>query len=300
MLFRIQITFFACEIAANMLKYPYKNYMDSSCLTESMPNINVCSQFRATLYESIYIYNIKTQVNPMIKIAICDGSILERSSLYEMTVRYCTAHSIEAGLDLYSSATDLLASGASGEYAIIFMEFQPEDLLGIEAIQQIRMADPDTILISCCASEAASDGFPVHTDGCLTRPIAYPCFAGTLDSCQALLRKNTKSLQVMSERLPIEVLQKSIIYVEVTNSLCMIHTGQGIVQTYCSLADLERELPSPPFLRCHRSYLINMKYVDIPLDRDFQLKDGSIIPISKKNKTRIRQAYYQFLWNQAD
>ena len=207
------------------------------------------------------------------RIAVCDDSIIERSSFYEMLVRYCTAHSIEAGIELFGNGEDFLSSSPSGKYAII--------------------------LIFCSSTaEHAIEGYSVQATNYLLKPVSYVRLSEALDACQELLLENTRTLTVLSDRLPIPILHKSITYIEVMNSTCTIHTSNMTVSTYRSLGDLELELPSPPFLRCHRSYLLNMNHVDVPLERDFRLKDGSLIPISKKEKTKIKQQYFQYLWNQ--
>ena len=236
-----------------------------------------------------------------LKIAICDDSIIERSSLYEMMVRYCTANSIETGIDLFSSAEDFIISSPAGKYALILMDIHMGGMCGIDAIHMIRKEDPDVVVLFCSDQtiSVADKNIP-HASGYLLKPISYTALSDSLDSCREKLLANARYITVMSDRLPIQVLHKSILYIEVTNSLCEIHTAENVIPTYRPLSELAGELPSPPFLRSHRSYLINMKHIAVPLDHDFQLKDGSIIPISKKDKTRIKQQYFQYLWTQKD
>lgn len=248
-----------------------------------------------------HIDHLKMNEVKHLKIAICDDSIIERSSLYEMMVRYCTAHSIEAGIDLFSSAEDFIISSPAGKYALILMDIQMGDMCGIDAINMIRKEDPDVIVLFCSDREipVISKNAP-HLSEYLRKPIAYQTLEESLDACREKLLANARYITVMSDRLPIQILHKSILYIEVTNSLCAIHTAEDVIHTYRPLSELAGELPSPPFLRSHRSYLINMKHIAVPLDHDFQLKDGSIIPISKKDKTRIKQQYFQYLWTQKD
>ena len=233
------------------------------------------------------------------RIAVCDDSIIERSSFYEMLVRYCTAHSIEAGIELFGNGEDFLSSSPSGKYAIILMDVFLKGISGMDTIHELRKTDTDAIVIFCSSTaEHAIEGYSVQATNYLLKPVSYVRLSEALDACQELMLENTRTLTVISDRLPIPILHKSITYIEVMNSTCTIHTSNMTVSTYRSLGDLELELPSPPFLRCHRSYLLNMNHVDVPLERDFRLKDGSLIPISKKEKTKIKQQYFQYLWNQ--
>lgn len=70
------------------------------------------------------------------------------------------------------------------------------------------------------------------------------------------------------------------------------------VQVTNSFKSLEAELPTPPFIRCHQSYLVNLEHV-LSLERyTIILSDHSEIPVSKKNFTQIRESYDRFMLSQ--
>ena len=53
-----------------------------------------------------------------------------------------------------------------------------------------------------------------------------------------------------------------IIYIKLVNKKATVHTTDNIYESNSSLEELERRLSNMEFYRCHRSYIVNMEYVD--------------------------------------
>ena len=47
------------------------------------------------------------------------------------------------------------------------------------------------------------------------------------------------------------------------------------------------------FIDCHKSYIVNMKSI-VTIDKDILLKNGTRIPISRRKKNDVLQAYIKF------
>ena len=63
---------------------------------------------------------------------------------------------------------------------------------------------------------------------------------------------------------------------------------------YASLSELENKLESHGFLRIHKSYLVNMKYISKFQCREALLENGSILRVSEKNYSENKRKY--LLW----
>lgn len=87
------------------------------------------------------------------------------------------------------------------------------------------------------------------------------------------------------------------IYMEGKNG---IETARQLQSRYISnsLEEFLKLLPKENFLRCHRSYVLNMNYIFTQENSDFILKDGRKIPIPKKDTQLMRQVYSDFLFRQ--
>ena len=87
---------------------------------------------------------------------------------------------------------------------------------------------------------------------------------------------------------------RDILYIESSNSKCLIHTVSGGVHTaYKTLNTIEKELNAPCFLRCHQSFLVNMDHVR-QIGKEFLLSNGETIPIRQRGVKPVRQAYMAY------
>ena len=62
---------------------------------------------------------------------------------------------------------------------------------------------------------------------------------------------------------------------------------------------LERAIDSRDFLRCHRSFLVNMDHIQSLTGSDFQMDSGALVPISISNLARIRSTFIDWTYSKA-
>lgn len=80
---------------------------------------------------------------------------------------------------------------------------------------------------------------------------------------------------------------------------CQIHTLRQTVVTRRGLDDLEAVINSGDFLRCHRSFLVNMNHIQGMEDSDFRMSDGALVPISAANRVSLRSAFIDWTYRKA-
>lgn len=95
----------------------------------------------------------------------------------------------------------------------------------------------------------------------------------------------------------VRIFYAGIEYVEVTNKTVSFHLADGVTREMTvALADLEGKLLSrQEFLKPHRSYLVNLNYVQ-SIDVDcIMTNNGHSIPVSRLRRNQVRNAYMSFL-----
>jgi DNA-binding LytR/AlgR family response regulator len=59
---------------------------------------------------------------------------------------------------------------------------------------------------------------------------------------------------------------------------------------------LMEKLGGFPFVQCHRSYIVNLLHVREPEAKDFVMKNGSRVPISRKYQAEALKVCREFFW----
>jgi len=65
---------------------------------------------------------------------------------------------------------------------------------------------------------------------------------------------------------------------------------KGIVTSRIPLKELEERLGGSPFLRCHRSFIVNMNHVSDMRANGFLMLCGDIVPIRMNGRKEVKMA----------
>ena len=219
-----------------------------------------------------------------------------------MIKKYCTAYNLEIELSNYRNGNELLHSFTFGKFELIFLDIYMNDenhITGIDVAKQIRIHDKECIIIFITASkEHALDAYGVDAMQYLVKPVTYDKIKNVFDKCQKLFLDNMRFIEVSSNGLSLKILLKDIYFIEVYNKTCLIHTDTQVIKTLTSLSKLWELLGGSSFLRSHRSYIVNMFYVDDIFEYYFLLKNNDKVPIRKEEISTTKQIYSDYFFEQ--
>lgn len=90
---------------------------------------------------------------------------------------------------------------------------------------------------------------------------------------------------------------QDILYIETFNNNIMLHIkDKDSITIYSTLKEYSENLP-PNFLRCHKSYMVNMNHIRSYEPHKFVLSSGDNIPIPPKKYKSIVSSYENYLTN---
>ena len=98
-------------------------------------------------------------------------------------------------------------------------------------------------------------------------------------------------LEVSSDRAKIGIPFRDLICVEGARRGCIIHTSHQVIASREPLYRLEQQLPGSIFMRCQRSFVINLIHVREAVGNLLRLSNGTEIPIGRGNKAAVMDAY---------
>lgn len=232
------------------------------------------------------------------RIAICDDDNKIQEILREKLDGICQENGNVCQILCYSSGEELLEAGCGGqEPDILFLDIQMPGRDGMEIAEELRRRQWDTVLIFVTAlSEYVYDAFDVGAFHYLVKPIREDklrkVFLKALAQCEKSEKRQKDECPAMlfvkrggvSTAIPID----SIIYAEVFNRKITLHTTGGNVEYYGKMTDLSQKV-GDNFYRTHRSYLVNMKYVEKYDAATIWLEQGTALMSKKQFAGFVRQ-----------
>ena len=109
---------------------------------------------------------------------------------------------------------------------------------------------------------------------------------------KAVLKTENRSQEfiiVSRERQKKKLFLDDIYYFEIKGRVVDVHGTEGIFTYYEQIGELENKLRNKGFFRCHKSYLINLKYVDGYNRQEVILENGKKIVIAKRRYDKFIQ-----------
>lgn len=87
-----------------------------------------------------------------------------------------------------------------------------------------------------------------------------------------------------------------IYYIQETESGVYVHTNRKIYAVAYPLDVLEQKLKASGFIRTHRDYLVNCRYIDHFGEKEVFLKNGEAVLLSDEQRPAVVMAYCILAW----
>jgi two-component system LytT family response regulator len=176
------------------------------------------------------------------------------------------------GLELVGTTTNSLEAlhwVQEGRVDLVFLDIQMPELTGLQFLK--ICGNRCKVILTTAYPEYALDGFEHDVIDYLLKPIAFDRFLRAVQKAQALIPAAVAPIAAAPAPLAsngylfvkgdsknkfLRVSYADILYAEALgNYLALFVAGQRLV-TYQTLKELAEQLPQPPFLRVHKSFLV--------------------------------------------
>jgi DNA-binding LytR/AlgR family response regulator len=171
------------------------------------------------------------------------------------------------------TAVDALRLIGQQQFDVAFIDIHLPGLSGLELAKLLNGLERAPALVIVTAyEEYALQAFSIRAVDYLLKPVSTERLRDTVERVRAARRIEPPKLAAAEparlDRLPIEsqgrtmlVDLRDIRYAEAKDDIVYVKLHDQQYPTRFSLNELERRLPSPPFLRIHRSFIANMRNV---------------------------------------
>lgn len=142
--------------------------------------------------------------------------------------------------------------------------------------------------------QKAIDSYALHPAGFLQKPVGMETLWKAMTRCAHLWWPTLERLEVLSDRVRMQVPFYNLIWAEGTRRGCLLHTTCQSIATREPLYRLEQRLPEGVFVRCQRSFIVNLCHVRRMTGSSLYLPDGSELSLGRGSKSDMLSAYRRF------
>jgi DNA-binding LytR/AlgR family response regulator len=234
----------------------------------------------------------------MFYIAICDDEEYFCKREEQLIIKYMNNKGYKYKIEIFESGSEMLNLGnAISEFDMIFLDINMEETDGIETAREIRKITKDTYIVFVTAFVTyALEGYKVDAvryllkeDEYLEKSI-YECLNTIIYKMNYGKYKHTfKFLEG-----DFTIYYEDILYIESNLHKLIFHMVTGDADQYTMyerLDIIDELLRNAGFCRIHKSYLVNLKYVE-SMDRDgIRLSGGDCLGISRSRYLDARNEF---------
>lgn len=225
-----------------------------------------------------------------LKIAICDDVSTDRDSLVSMIQEANPQYDCST----YESGESLLWDFENGNhFDIIFLDIFMKGISGIETAKRIRSESLNILIIFVSSSEDFyRESYDLYAFNYLIKPLEKQKLMEVLERAITDLNKDTNQVIRFSYDNRLHTINCSqLLYITSDKHNIYFHLlNNQTLKAYGKIDDFIAQLPAKVFLRCHQSYIVNLKHVTQMTANEFIL--GEIkVPISRKYSVLSKEKY---------
>lgn len=189
-----------------------------------------------------------------------------------------------------STALEAAECLQNNTYDLMFLDIQMPHLSGLEFLESLDKA-PLTILTTAY-SEYALEGFRLQVVDYLLKPITFQrFFQAALKAQETHLLKNGDDdtntyMYVRQGESFVKIIWKEILYIESMQNYLKLHFKDKVLIIHQTMTSLEDILPKDYFFRIHKSYMVNISYIEL-ISGTRVFINGKEIPISRQKKDEL-------------
>jgi len=180
---------------------------------------------------------------------------------------------------------------------ILIMDINLKDGNGIETVKHLQKLHPKLKVIYLTGIiNYATAIFETNPAYFLVKPINENNLSDAITKVSKEIEfDKSDSIVVKTNGSEIILYRREIMYVESQGRKLFLYMANGKKSEIYEKMDVIQEQLGASFIRSHKSFLINMKYITERTNKEFYLSDGKVLPISKPNLKDAKIKFISYL-----
>ena len=232
------------------------------------------------------------------KIAVCDDNQEELHRVASLLEDYQEEKTVSISLRLFGSSVELASIAQQENFDLYLLDVLMPALNGIDLAREIRTFNTAVpILFLTSSPEFAVESYTVHAANYLLKPVSRESLFSALNDISAQQKADRKNYIIVKSNIGVrKILLSQLVYVEAQDRRVIYHLQNGgQVDCIARFSAIAGELlKNIEFIQPHRSYLVNMSYINIIGTMDMELQDHTVLPLAQRRVTEIKEYYLAY------
>ena len=226
-----------------------------------------------------------------VKIAICDDEHRQAEYIKMLVNKWASESDAKATIEMFESAENFKSAKSGGKaFDILLLDIQMGGQNGVELAKDLRKTDEKLIIVFITAlTDFIADGYEVSALHYLVKPINTEKLYAVLERAIKSLTKNSNAVFLPTDKGDAKILLDDIIYIESFDHFLEIKTAREKFAVKIPLYELENKLGGS-FIRCHRCYIVNLKYIKKITRTEIMLDSNEKMPLSRRLYADVNRA----------
>ena len=232
-------------------------------------------------------------------LAICDDDIGILSVVSGAIVSAFRRHGISAEVETFRRPGDLEHRMRERDFELLFLDIDMPGMDGITFAKKLRASNSriDIIFVSS-REDKVFDALRTNPGGFIRKSRFLEDVSAVIDQWMKNRPKEERAkLVIQSRETTMTIPLDTILYIEGNDKSQLLHASNRPepVPIRRSMQELEDALSTKGFLRIHKGYLVNYKFIRRLENNEAMLTNGERIPMSRRRVQEIRNQYLELM-----
>lgn len=238
----------------------------------------------------------------MFRLAICDDEIHSLAHMISLMEEYRSTSPLHFEYASFHNGIELASILEQGKrFDIYCLDIVMPGFDGIKLGKEIRQYDKSAQIIYFTSSaEFAFDSYSVKAANYILKPVTKETLFSALNEVFEQMEQQEETSITLKDTHGIQkILLSNLVYAEAMGRKVLYHLASGrIIECTSRFSQVCETLSVHPFfLKPHRSYLVNMNYIDTIENTEITLQLPGSIPIAQGKGREIKDIYLAFQMN---
>lgn len=240
----------------------------------------------------------------MIKLGICSNDNIVIISLAKYISYFFRKYSFQVEVDTFTGFSCFETSYKSKKHDLLFIDMDIPEKTGFQVAEEVRLKRYETVIIFISETEQFIFQSLKYKPFCfMKKSVLEEQTPKVLDAFLQiyLMSMKEKIFEFSDGSQAVRI--RDIEYIESFGHILSIHIWNNNIRNTkrhsISLKKLEEELELYGFIRIHKSYLLNYRYIYLIKENDIVLKSGEILPMGRERAGRVKTRYFELITNEA-